>query len=55
MPETVRRGSSGPAVREAQYLLARRQYLGQMLSGRSGDRRVAGGGLPSARTGAFSP
>lgn len=27
MPETVRRGSSGPAVREAQYLLARRQYL----------------------------
>ena len=27
MPETVRRGSSGPAVREAQYLLARHQYL----------------------------
>jgi peptidoglycan hydrolase-like protein with peptidoglycan-binding domain len=27
MPETVRRGSTGPAVREAQYLLARHQYL----------------------------
>jgi peptidoglycan hydrolase-like protein with peptidoglycan-binding domain len=27
MPDTIKVGSTGPAVREAQYLLARRRYL----------------------------